>query len=542
MNPRTLHSGWTVAVALLGAVLVGLSDADRSRAATAALGADPAARAPTADPLASSATPSAAARAAAVQGAERYARLAARRQADARADETFEHETHDGLFPLCTGCHLGAETGDAALLYPEPETCLNCHDGETEERIEWKGPAVLETNLDFDHGEHIRLNAEEGEDAIACAECHGDPGEKVLVEPRVKAAECLTCHGEPADDAGHYVEAACAECHVPAAASTLGPGRIAELPTPPDHEAGPGETFLASVHGERAEVEVEGRCATCHVQDQCADCHVNAGRVDEIRMLLGEPAGRPFPALEARYPTPESHGAPRFAWEHTAVPAADGANCATCHTTDACRSCHIEPVPGAVAALVDPDTLTAPGAALEAEAPESHQSAFFMERHGTVAAADEQSCATCHAQESFCASCHERQMEGGASYHQPNYLLGHAAEAANAVTECATCHDPVAFCRTCHQEAGLQSAGRLGPGYHDAEPLWLLRHPQAARQQLESCVTCHTQRDCLQCHSQLGAFQISPHGPDFDARTAYARNPQICRACHLGDPFGGGAP
>jgi hypothetical protein len=165
-----------------------------------------------------------------------------------------------------------------------------------------------------------------------------------------------------------------------------------------------------------------------------------------------------------------------------------------------------------------------------------------MERHGTLAATRETSCATCHAQESFCAACHERQADGGASYHRPNYLLGHAAEAANAVTECATCHDPVAFCRTCHSEAGLQSAGRLGPGYHDAEPLWLLRHPQAARQQLESCTSCHTQRDCLQCHSQLGAFQVSPHGPDFDARRAYERNPLVCRACHLGDPFGGEAP
>ncbi|HSR43481.1 MAG TPA: cytochrome c3 family protein, partial [Longimicrobiales bacterium] len=76
----------------------------------------------------------------------------------------------------------------------------------------------------------------------------------------------------------------------------------------------------------------------------------------------------------------------------------------------------------------------------------------------------------------------------------------------------------------------------------DAEPLWLLRHGQAARQSLESCASCHTQRQCLQCHSTFGAFQVNPHGADFDARRAWERNPGVCLACHLESPFGGGQP
>jgi hypothetical protein len=87
---------------------------------------------------------------------------------------------------------------------------------------------------------------------------------------------------------------------------------------------------------------------------------------------------------------------------------------------------------------------------------------------------------------------------------------------------------------------GMQTQGRLDPGFHDAEPFWLLRHARAARQGLESCTSCHTQRDCLQCHSQIGAFQISPHGPNFDARRAQRRNPTICFACHVSDPLRGG--
>lgn len=87
-----------------------------------------------------------------------------------------------------------------------------------------------------------------------------------------------------------------------------------------------------------------------------------------------------------------------------------------------------------------------------------------------------------------------------------------------------------------------QVPGRLGPGFHDAEPLWLLRHGQAARQALESCASCHGQNECMQCHSVLGAFKVNPHGPGFDARRAQKRNAAICLVCHITDPLAGGAP
>jgi hypothetical protein len=164
---------------------------------------------------------------------------------------------------------------------------------------------------------------------------------------------------------------------------------------------------------------------------------------------------------------------------------------------------------------------------------------------------------------SFCGACHEpaaaatRNAEhmqaavapaqpaparprAARAFHPSNYVLRHSAEAYGRRIDCASCHNVQLFCRDCHQSVGRGSAGRLGPGYHDAEPVWLLRHGQAARQTLESCTTCHTQRDCMQCHSQLGAFRVNPHGPGFDARRAQRANPQICRACHLTDPLAGG--
>jgi hypothetical protein len=103
--------------------------------------------------------------------------------------------------------------------------------------------------------------------------------------------------------------------------------------------------------------------------------------------------------------------------------------------------------------------------------------------------------------------------------------------------ECATCHSVEAFCRTCHDEVGLIPATRPGPGFHDAQPLWLLGHGQAARQGLESCASCHRQADCVQCHSTVGSFRVNPHGASFDAALGWARAPETCLVCHLGKPL-----
>ena len=42
---------------------------------------------------------------------------------------SFPHVEHQGLFPLCTGCHGGIPEGDRATFYPPPASCTSCHDG-----------------------------------------------------------------------------------------------------------------------------------------------------------------------------------------------------------------------------------------------------------------------------------------------------------------------------------------------------------------------------------------------------------------------------
>jgi hypothetical protein len=57
-------------------------------------------------------------------------------------------------------------------------------------------------------------------------------------------------------------------------------------------------------------------------------------------------------------------------------------------------------------------------------------------------------------------------------------------------------------------------------------------HGTAARQNIETCVACHSERDCLACHSSQSGRRFNPHGPGFDAERMKRKNPQTCAACH----------
>jgi len=89
-----------------------------------------------------------------------------------------------------------------------------------------------------------------------------------------------------------------------------------------------------------------------------------------------------------------------------------------------------------------------------------------------------------------------------------------------------------AFCASCHQQSGVVSAGPLRAGYHDAKRFFIVGHGEAARQSLETCVSCHAERDCTSCHAAQGGRNFNPHGPGFDAERRRRKNPEVCTACH----------
>ncbi|NJD09584.1 MAG: hypothetical protein FIB01_03755 [Gemmatimonadetes bacterium] len=440
----------------------------------------------------------------------------------ARQQQQFPHRMHAGLFPFCTGCHEGIETGDTAAYYPAPELCGRCHDGEERDKVTYTGPTKEITNLQFTHEDHVSTSGED----VACEQCHAPQGAPRMTVQRAVPAQCLACHGHPAKD--HYVEARCATCHVPLARTKFTAAMVEKLPVPADHDA---PAFLPTGHGEGAAAQ-PARCATCHARQQCAGCHVDPAIVAAIGKIPEAPPTLAMIQLSPSYPVPPSHRVPEWLERHGA--GASRQECATCHTRDDCAACHVPPLPTAAAALAERPRVAAPGVGLKRQPPLSHAPKSFQTDHAVLAAAQPQQCESCHTRR-FCSDCHDAPATPG--FHPRNFVAQHASAAYGQRLECATCHETRTFCRSCHIQQGMRTEGRLEGGFHDAQPVWLLRHAQAARQGLESCTSCHTQKDCLQCHSQLGSFGINPHGPNFDAARAQKRNPLICLACHVSDPL-----
>ncbi len=442
----------------------------------------------------------------------------------------FPHERHQGLFPLCAGCHEGIPGSDSASFYPTAATCARCHDGEQQVRVSWSAPERRAHNLRFDHRVHAGRLERGGDPPVECTGCHTpEGGARMSVSEDIQLGTCFGCHEHQAQE--HLVDAYCRTCHTPLARSGMSLSFIEALPMPADHEA---QNFVLEGHGSSASADWR-RCATCHTADRCAACHVDAAR-PEIESLEYAPAGMELAMMTAYYPKPATHDE---AWFDEHGTQASREACATCHTQDDCTVCHSGSLPVRAAALPRADQVLAPGAGIEARAPASHASLFFLDVHTALAAAEPGTCATCH-QESFCVACHDGPSNGG--YHPPDFVARHPAAAFGREAECANCHSTEAFCRECHQESGLTGFGRLGPGYHSAGAFWLIRHGQAARQGLESCISCHKQTDCMQCHGVAGAFKVSPHGADFDARSAWERSPRTCVACHLRNPLNGSQP
>lgn len=455
------------------------------------------------------------------------ARAAARTPQD-----RFDHLRHQRLFPTCDGCH---RVEADRVTSPGPATCGECHDGETARGVDWTPGPRRATNLDFNHADVFQAIRATRDTTLACRACHVPQGGTRMDVRRAVVESCLDCHAPGRD---HFTEATCTECHVPIArAPRFTVSQIRGLPEPRDH----AEPDFLLAHGAAARTDV-ARCETCHARELCSSCHVDAESVESIQAMASDP--RVAEAVAGRapgYPTPASHRDLRWLETHGAA-AANPAQCATCHTRTSCRTCHADDAPPAVEALppapARPAQERGPGVALERRAPASH-TPTFLENHRSVAASATAQCQACHAR-TQCTGCHTASEalvrpgdRGGARYHPANFLQQHSAAAFGAQSECATCHNLAAFCRSCHLDQGFRTQNRFDTGFHNRKPNWIFGHGQAARQGLETCATCHAQRDCLSCHSAVGGRRINPHGPDFDPERVGSKTPGLCLTCHF---------
>jgi len=445
----------------------------------------------------------------------------------------FEHAKHTPLFPgSCTTCHLGAAESGASF-WPSAASCAFCHDGEVKSRIEWTPPETTPpSNLRFTHDRH----REETADSVSCTQCHALPDSAGSVHRRV-VGQCIACH-QPRGEHLSVSNEQCATCHFPLTeAKGLSRDAVGKFAAPPAHRAAgfglKGHAELATVRGADGRPTVAASCATCHAQNFCLNCHVNAPEVPAIRAL--GPDDRSL-VHKFTFAAPPSHSIPNFLAVHGRQAQRNATSCAAWHTQPSCATCHVgATLPKPVRAMHQPGPGRARGAALERHAPLSHI-ASFREGHGREASAAPRTCATCHLQ-ADCFSCHRpdlAQPSGGGDYHPAGFLVRHPSASYARQSSCSDCHNFQQFCVACHAQAGLSARRSLGASsFHDGRAAFIVGHGQAARQALESCVSCHVERDCTACHSSVGrGFRFNPHGPGFDANRLRRRNPEMCIACH----------
>jgi hypothetical protein len=433
--------------------------------------------------------------------------------------ESFPHARHQGLFPTCTACHEGIETGDASqFVSVQPATCQACHDGQTAPQVSWNGP-----------GERVatsRRSVHPGHPQLPCETCHRAPG--ATGEMQVQAAafdNCKVCHEPEAVD--HRADDNnCYQCHVPLTKATgLTTTQIAAFPKPPSHSS---PEFISS-HGATANEDVMS-CSVCHARESCTMCHVNAEHVPAI-MALGHDT-RVASMTEGKTwdpPVPGSHYVTDWNFAHGSAMAESPNSCATCHTQEVCSTCHVDTYKSiakdfttASAASPEDLSITIPG-----------HSQNFAVAHGQAAVAATPRCAACH-DERYCVDCHDGS--GRPSFHPVDFVQRHGAEVAAQLQTCSECHSNEVFCRDCHSTQGFAVGVQTGAVFHDAVPDWFLAHGQAARQGLDGCASCHSQTSCLRCHSAVEGFRINPHGPDFDADAEMAKG--SCTICHGSAPGG----
>ncbi len=152
-----------------------------------------------------------------------------------------------------------------------------------------------------------------------------------------------------------------------------------------------------------------------------------------------------------------------------------------------------------------------------------------------------ESCRSCH-QQHDCNACHDGVMRP-MKIHPDDYATTHAIDARNNRNRCNSCHRYQSFCLDCHQKMGLTTGAerksertRIHPEGFDACIRTPNHHSFQAKRSLLSCVSCHTEKDCLNCHKSGsacgGGVRIHGHLSPSQLDRMKAKNPRACKKCH----------
>jgi len=232
-----------------------------------------------------------------------------------------------------------------------------------------------------------------------------------------------------------------------------------------------------------------------------------------------------LPASNLAAQGPPDHQESTFLQTHGQAVRRDASTCQMCHAREGCLDCH-RGDPRVADGFPTEASGTAINVPVRRHRPPNH-TADFVRQHGGPAAARPQTCAACHIRQD-CLDCHRPDAGRASGYHPSGWLIGHPAQAYTRAVTCTDCHNTAQFCADCHRQSGVVAGGRsLAGGFHDAKQAFIGGHGQAARQSLESCVSCHVENDCLACHRSF-----KPHGPGFNPQRLRSKNPDMCATCH----------
>jgi hypothetical protein len=369
--------------------------------------------------------------------------------------------------------------------------------------------------LRFNHQRHVKGLG------MRCATCHRaaltsqQASDSLLPEPTL----CDGCHGTNHRQLARVTTndtrplGQCAFCHP--GYDPARPGSVARVFVPKpnlrfNHQKHLSRVSCAGCHGKVEELTLATRDQLPRMK-ACIGCHVLGSSV----------ASRVSSAPGARAP-------------------ASGA-CSTCHLTESNGRLTTQFSSGK---MLPPPWLHDAG-----------HDADFVRRHKLVAGDDSRFCANCH-QERFCVGCHDGNVRPR-QIHPNDFLSQHAMAARQNNPRCVSCHQQQSFCLTCHQRAGVAMSGPVGNfanrgRFHPPKSVWTdgarssQHHAWEAQRNLNACVSCHQERDCLVCHAtrSVGGMGpnlgrpgqgVNPHPVGFRDRCQQAlrQNARPCLTCHL---------
>lgn len=342
----------------------------------------------------------------------------------------------------------------------------------------------------------------------------------------------------------------CSPCHPNALRSTTSRDDLGVAAASCDgcHQTG-HPWVVATTQGARA--RLPATCETCHLFDEIPSMGRSRRQRDSATPLLTFNHsmhlrdGASCESCHAGIRTPQQGDA-----SHAYLPTEK--SCIECHdgrrAANDCRTCH----PTERTGLLKLSRGTARGRAKLVPASDHAwgmgHDLNFVERHGAVASVAGEQCAQCHSEDE-CQSCHAGATRP-LTIHRPDFVRSHGIEARTRTSDCGTCHRLQSDCLSCHERLGVgpgaggpftaPSAGTFhGAGWAGA-PGQPQAHAQAARLNMETCVSCHQEDTCLTCHAtsqhSRQGLNANPHGATYAGsarcRQLASLNRRVCLRCH----------